>query len=186
MALSSPETPAKREAAYHDKYRSELAANMSDVFSKAKRSEIMGRIRGKGNSSTEVVFARALRTEGVTGWRRHVGISIVGKKRGSPAVRVRPDFVLRSTKLAIFIDGCFWHGCPDHGSMPKSNHIFWRSKLETNRERDRYVCRVLRRKGWSVMRVWEHELKTSVPSVALRLRRELLRASLRAALGRQV
>jgi DNA mismatch endonuclease (patch repair protein) len=71
---------------------------------------------------------------------------------------VRPDFVFPSLKLAVFVDGCFWHGCPRHATKPKNNAAFWRKKLAANQARDRLVTRVLRSRGWRVLRIWEHEL----------------------------
>ena len=95
----------------------------SDVFTKAKRSEVMSRIRGKGNKDTEVALARLFRANGITGWRRHYGIA--GK----------PDFAFPEHKLAVFVDGCFWHACPKHATQPKGNRKFWLAKLEANRKK---------------------------------------------------
>lgn len=72
-------------------------------------------------------------------------------------VRIRPDVVFTRVKLAVFVDGCFWHGCPSHGTTPKSNQSYWVPKLERNRQRDARVDELLRQCGWSVVRVWEHE-----------------------------
>jgi DNA mismatch endonuclease (patch repair protein) len=69
---------------------------------------------------------------------------------------VRPDVVFTRQKLAVFIDGCFWHGCPDHGTTPRANATYWQSKLSRNKERDVYVDRALRQAGWTVLRLWEH------------------------------
>jgi DNA mismatch endonuclease (patch repair protein) len=121
-------------------------AKRYDVFSKAKRSEVMSKIRGKGNKATEIALAKLFRANGITGWRRHY--PIIG----------RPDFAFPKQKLAVFVDGCFWHGCPKHGAQPKSNKEFWESKLASNKARDRRVNRMLRNKGWHVLRIWEHEL----------------------------
>jgi DNA mismatch endonuclease (patch repair protein) len=71
----------------------------------------------------------------------------------------KPDFVFASSKLAIFVDGCFWHGCPQHGRSPTSNTEYWQTKLKRNQVRDRLVSRTLRKGGWSVLRVWEHDLR---------------------------
>ena len=67
----------------------------------------------------------------------------------------KPDFIFRATKLAVFVDGCFWHRCPRHGRIPKSRVTFWTEKLARNARRDREVSRKLRAMGWSVLRVWE-------------------------------
>jgi DNA mismatch endonuclease, patch repair protein len=120
---------------------------MADVFSKRKRSEVMAAIRSKGNRDTEMVLADIFRKNGLTGWRRHWPIP--GK----------PDFAFPSNRVAIFVDGCFWHGCPQHGRKPSSNQIYWFAKLERNQNRDRIVARTLRQKKWKVLRIWEHELK---------------------------
>jgi len=135
---------------------------MPDVFTKAKRSQVMSRIRGRGNKDTELALILLFRRHGITGWRRH------------QAVFGRPDFVFRKVRVAVFVDGCFWHCCPRHSNLPANNRAFWRAKLEGNSRRDRLVVRTLRRQGWRVVRVWEHELsrKTERRLVA-RIRRVL-------------
>ena len=130
---------------------------MADIFTTAKRSAIMSRIRGKGNRSTELKFMTLLRARKITGWRRH--LPLAGK----------PDFAFPDRRLAIFLDGCFWHGCPNHSTQPKSNAVFWRRKIALNRARDSAVTRKLRSSGWRVLRLWEHELR------ATRLTRTLAR-----------
>jgi DNA mismatch endonuclease (patch repair protein) len=72
---------------------------------------------------------------------------------------VRPDFVFPACRVAIFIDGCFWHGCPIHATSPSTNRRFWREKLDGNYKRDRRVTLELRRKQWIVLRFWEHEMQ---------------------------
>ena|SRR5258706_2087148 len=67
------------------------------------------------------------------------------------------DILFRSLKVAIFIDGCFWHGCPIHGTQAKANSEFWRAKIERNQERDAETTKYLKKSGWKVIRVWEHE-----------------------------
>lgn len=119
---------------------------MTDIWSKRKRSEVMSSIRGRGNKTTELRLITFFRMHRITGWRR--GSSITGK----------PDFVFPRLRLAIFADGCFWHGCPRHGVRPKQNANFWREKIARNRARDRVVARALRAEGWQVLRIWEHEL----------------------------
>ena len=119
---------------------------MADVWTKKKRSEVMSLVRGRGNKDTELVLVRLLRQNKINGWRRHD--SLPGK----------PDFTFRKFRLTVFVDGCFWHGCPKHSRLPKSNVAFWRRKFATNKRRDKYVNRTLRRLGWRVLRIWEHNL----------------------------
>ena len=73
-----------------------------------------------------------------------------------PLRRVRPDIAFTSRKVAVFVDGCFWHACPDHGSKPKNNEWYWSPKLAKNVERDRAADEALRQAGWTVVRLWEH------------------------------
>jgi DNA mismatch endonuclease (patch repair protein) len=135
---------------------------MSDVFSKAKRSHVMARIRGQGNKDTELRLIELFRAEGITGWRR--GSALPG----------RPDFVFPRVRLAVFVDGCFWHGCPLHATWPKQNAAFWRAKILGNRRRDRAVDRQLRKLGWVVVRIWEHALtRKHAARTAARLKRSL-------------
>ena len=123
---------------------------MADVFTKAKRSQVMAAIRSRGNQDTELRFAALLRAAGITGWRRHL------------ALPGRPDFAFRRARVAVFVDGCFWHGCPWHCRRPKTRADFWNRKIDRNRERDRAVRRLLRRRGWRVLAVWEHSLSDPV------------------------
>lgn len=69
----------------------------------------------------------------------------------------RADIVFRSAKVAIFVDGCFWHGCPKHGTQAKANAKFWKNKIRRNQERDAETNQLLKKAGWKVIRVWEHE-----------------------------
>jgi DNA mismatch endonuclease (patch repair protein) len=137
---------------------------MPDVFTKAKRSEIMSRIRGRGNKATEIALARLLRQHRITGWRRH--LPILGK----------PDFTFRRERLVVFVDGCFWHGCPKHGNQPKGNEAFWRQKLSRNKLRDKLVSRELRKASWRVVRIWEHDV-TKSPAACVRRIQDCLRES---------
>src|SRR5216684_921743 len=102
---------------------------MPDVFTKRKRSEGMSRIRGRGNKETELALAVLLRKHRVTGWRRNQ--PVFGK----------PDFVFPTARVAVFVDGCFWHACPKHANMPTSNRAFWKKKLSANKLRDQLVAR---------------------------------------------
>ena len=119
---------------------------MPDVFTSKKRSEVMSRIRGRGNKDTELALMKLLRRHHVSGWRRNQ--TMFGK----------PDFVFRKARVAVFVDGCFWHGCSKHCNTPASNRPFWKRKLAANMARDRRVNLTLRKAGWSVVRLWEHEL----------------------------
>ena len=120
---------------------------MVDVFSREQRSEIMSKVKGSENRATELRLMEIFRDFGIHGWRRRV--SIFGK----------PDFVFYEIRLAIFVDGCFWHGCRLHGTIPDTNSAFWVNKLTRNRQRDRLVGRELRKRGWRVVRSWQHELR---------------------------
>lgn len=142
---------------------------MADVYTRAERSALMAKVRGSGNLTTEEALAKVFRTEGWTGWRRQRPIS--GRAKGG-RFRVRPDFVFAARRLAVFVDGCFWHGCPRHGTRPRGNAAFWRAKFRRNQERDRRNSRHLRRAGWKVLRLWEHELKPKARTALLaRLRK---------------
>lgn len=135
---------------------------MADVFSARKRSEIMARVRGRGNERTELALLNILRRHSISGWRRHQ--TVFGK----------PDFVFRKHRLAVFVDGCFWHCCPRHATKPTSNRMFWRQKLARNEARDRLVNCTLRKAGWTVLRVWQHELtRKNEFRVASRIRKHL-------------
>ncbi len=71
--------------------------------------------------------------------------------------RRRADLVFSSARVAVFLDGCYWHGCPIHGETPHANRDWWRQKIDRNRERDLETTKALEREGWEVLRVWEHE-----------------------------
>lgn len=77
--------------------------------------------------------------------------------RPEPELRVRGDIVFAKRKIVVFVDGCFWHGCPEHATVPKNNAEWWRQKLDANIERDRRSRAALRALGWTVIVVWEHE-----------------------------
>jgi DNA mismatch endonuclease (patch repair protein) len=148
---------------------------MTDVFTKEKRSEVMSRIRGHGNKETELALVKLFRRHRITGWRRQATLSVDGHISSRPRLRVKADFVFCFANLAVFVDGCFWHACPKHSSVPTNNRAFWLRKLEGNRARDRKVSRALRAAGWSVVRIWEHELmRKNEARVVTRLRRALV------------
>lgn len=108
----------------------------------------MSAIRSRANITTELAMVAILRQLRITGWRRHPG-NVYGS----------PDFIFSKSKTAVFIDGCFWHGCQSHGIMPKSNAEFWLKKLTANKKRDKAVKKELKSRGWTVVRIWEHSLK---------------------------
>jgi DNA mismatch endonuclease (patch repair protein) len=138
----------------------------SGRFSKveAARSRIMRAIPSRGARSTERAFSMALARGGIGGWRIHPA--------GLPA---KPDFYFPDAKLAIFVDGCFWHGCPRCGHVPARNHPFWSLKLALNKVRDRRDNSRLRQAGIKVIRIWEHELSSSGRQARLRRILKVLR-----------
>jgi DNA mismatch endonuclease (patch repair protein) len=114
-----------------------------DHVSKEVRSKIMATVRSKGNRTTEVALGRLLWAAGLRGYRKQWPVD--GK----------PDFAWPGLKVAVFVDGCFWHGCARCKYLPRSNTAFWRNKIETNKRRDRRVSARLRRAGWKVLRIRE-------------------------------
>jgi DNA mismatch endonuclease, patch repair protein len=137
-------------------------ARRTDTVSVAERSRIMSAVRSGGNKATEMVLVKLMRERGITGWRRRVRLN--GK----------PDFVFARQRVAVFVDGCFWHGCPKHCRMPKGNRNYWLQKIAGNVARDKLVTRTLRCAGWRVLRVWEHELaRKNAAQLLARLRRTL-------------
>jgi len=126
------------------------------------RSENMSRIRAK-NTSPELVVRKALTNAGVR-YRLQVRTA-----------DGRPDLVIPRYRLAIFIDGCFWHGCPDHYVRPRSRVTFWADKLRENAERDRRQTLAFERDGWKVLRFWEHQVFDSPDDVADRVLRVIKR-----------
>ena len=126
---------------------------MPDFLSKRKRSARMALIRGRGNKATELRLIAFFRAQGITGWRR--GSTLPG----------RPDFVFPRLKLAVFVDGCFWHGCPEHATAPTRNSDYWGPKLARNKARDIETSQLLMDAGWVVLRFWEHEDPVAVTDV---------------------
>src|SRR4051794_23694621 len=101
------------------------------------------------DTAPEVALRSALHARG---WRFRVDLPLRTRE-----ARSRPDIVFTRRGVAVFVDGCFWHGCPEHGVKPKANAAFWREKIHANRARDRRNDSDLRAAGWTVVRVWEHE-----------------------------
>lgn len=100
------------------------------------------------DTTPELAIRRALHRRGL---RYRVDVNPLGRGRG------RADIVFAGPRVAVYVDGCFWHQCPEHGSMPRTNRDWWRRKLEANVRRDRGVDEALAAEGWFVIRVWEHE-----------------------------
>jgi len=119
---------------------------MSDIFEKQKRSDIMSAVRSDNNKSTELKLIDIFKNLGIKGWRR------------SYKVKGKPDFVFLKEKIAMFTDGCFWHGHSCRNISPKDNSEYWRKKITANKMRDVIVGNHLRSLGWKVVRIWECEL----------------------------
>lgn len=120
---------------------------MSDEFDKEKRSSIMSKVRSKGNKSTELRLIKLFKENRITGWRRNY------------LVEGRPDFVFIKQRVAIFVDGCFWHGHDCRNTRPSDNAEYWQKKRERNMKRDAEVTALFEKRGWRVLRIWECELK---------------------------
>lgn len=131
---------------------------MSDVFDKKDRSEIMRKVKSQGNKSTEMRLIALFRRHGITGWRRNY------------PVKGHPDFVFLSKKTAVFVDGCFWHGHDCRNTRPEDNKDYWQKKRERNIRHDKEVTALFESRGWTVLRIWECELKKkNEPVLAERL-----------------
>jgi len=120
---------------------------MADIFDKETRSKVMSKISSKRNKSTEMKLISIFNLYDIRGWRRDY------------PVKGRPDFVFLSKKVAIFVDGCFWHGHDCRNTRPKDNAEFWQKKRERNIARDNQVNTMFENRGWTVIRIWECELK---------------------------
>jgi DNA mismatch endonuclease (patch repair protein) len=134
----------------HREHRSESQAevdHMADVFTKDDRSAIMRSVRSNGNKSTEEKLIKCFQVYGITGWKRHY------------PVKGHPDFVFLQKRIAVFVDGCFWHGHDCRNTRPDSNKEYWASKRQRNMEHDRVITQLFENRGWTVIRIWECELK---------------------------
>jgi DNA mismatch endonuclease (patch repair protein) len=122
----------------------------------------MTRVRSMGNVTTEERLAWLLRQSGLTGWRRRYPL---------PG---RPDFVWPKLKVAVFADGCFWHGHTCGKNItPRTNSDAWRTKIDRTKARDRKVARALRLRGWRVLRIWECKLSRAPERCIARVRAAL-------------
>ncbi|MGY3016177.1 DNA mismatch endonuclease (patch repair protein) [Pseudomonas sp. TE6283] len=126
---------------------------LSELERSLLRSKNMAKIRSR-DTTPEIRLRKAL-------WRNGLRYRVHLRVEGT-----RPDIVFTSCKLAVFVDGCFWHGCPQHYAMPRSKRAFWSEKLATNTNRDRSQTLHLMSTGWRVMRFWEHEIEAEPDRVA--------------------
>lgn len=126
------------------------------------RSRIMRAVRGKGAKSTERRLRAALMNAGLKGWRLNPG-NIIG----------RPDFAFEKKKIAIFVDGCFWHGCPQCYRRPHSSQQYWDEKVAKNMKRDRRIRQKLKQQGWAVLRFWEHKIQKELSLCADQIKERL-------------
>lgn len=136
---------------------------MADVFDKEKRSDIMRHVRSKKNKSTELRLIEIFKKNKIKGWRRNY------------PVKGHPDFVFQEKKVAVFVDGCFWHGHDCRNTRPSDNQEYWQRKRERNIRHDLEVTALFEARGWTVLRIWECELKKKNEAVISERLSELLR-----------
>lgn len=129
-----------------------------DSVTPETRSRVMAQVRSTRNRSTEWRLRAALVRAGIRGWTLNAS-GLAGK----------PDFVFPARRFVVFVDGCFWHGCPECYRRPSSRTDYWDAKVARNRTRDAKVSAQLRRQGWRVLRIWEHQL-SKTNSVVRRIR----------------
>jgi DNA mismatch endonuclease, patch repair protein len=141
---------------------------MVDVFTREQCSRVMASIKGKGNRSTEQKLRLLLRSSKIKGWRSHL-----------PNLPGKPDFAFPKQKVALFVDGCFWHGCKrcKRNMAPSANKSYWVRKITGNVARDKKTFRALRVTGWELLRIWEHQLQNSPVQCLNRIRNMLTRLS---------
>ena len=120
---------------------------MADVFDSKKRSDIMSKVRSNNNKSTELALIKFFKENKITGWKRNY------------PVKGHPDFVFLDKKIAVFVDGCFWHGHDCRNTRPSDNAEYWQRKRERNNKHDKEVTAMFENRGWIVIRIWERELK---------------------------
>lgn len=120
---------------------------MADVFDERKRSEIMSKVRSKNNKSMELKLIQLFKENNIVGWKRNY------------PVKGHPDFVFLDKKIAISVDGCFWHGHDCRNTRPSDNADYWTKKRERNMKHDKEITVLFEQCGWTVIRIWECELK---------------------------
>jgi len=128
---------------------------MADVFDKTTRSTVMRKVRSKGNKSTELRLITLFKAAGLTGWRRHY------------QVKGNPDFIFPKYRVVVFTDGCFWHGHDCRNTSPIENSEYWEKKRERNIRHDMEITALFERRGWTVLRIWECELKKVNESITI-------------------
>ena len=135
---------------------------MADIFDKQQRSQIMQKVKSSGNKSTELRLISVFKENNISGWRRNY------------AVKGHPDFVFLKMKIAVFVDGCFWHGHDCRNTTPSDNKEYWDRKRQRNIQHDREVTAIFEARGWTVIRIWECELKKKNVTILLKKLEPLL------------
>ncbi|MBS6396466.1 MAG: DNA mismatch endonuclease Vsr [Clostridiales bacterium] len=136
---------------------------MADTFDKGKRSAIMKSVKSSGNKSTELRLIAFFKENNISGWRRNY------------PVKGHPDFVFMDKQIAVFVDGCFWHGHDCRNTRPKQNEDYWTQKRIRNIAHDKKVSELFTNRGWTVIRIWECELKKKNEEVLMEKLKPLLR-----------
>jgi len=134
-----------------------------DNLTKEKRSWNMSKIRSK-DSELEIKFRKIL-------WKNKIRY-----RKNVSGMKGKPDLVFKKFKIVLFIDSCFWHKCPIHGHLPKSNIGFWNIKLEKNKRRDTEINKYYKKNGWESIRIWEHELDQNFQKKAKEVLKKLQHA----------
>lgn len=128
---------------------------MTDVHSKETRSYNMSQIRGKWTKQ-EILIHNILKGRKI-------------KHMMHPDIEGKPDILIKNSKTLIFLDGCFWHKCPRCFRQPETNREFWMNKIENNFKKDKEVTKKLKRKGWTILRLWEHEIRENLSECIKRI-----------------
>jgi len=145
------------DAALRQTLRSGKFVDVDPVHARRMRA-----VRSKDNRSTERCLRLALVRAGVSGWKFH-----------PPSIVGNPDFLFSEERLAVFVDGCFWHGCSICGHLPRKNSAYWAMKIQRNQMRDRKTTRRLRGAGFTVYRIWEHEIQHDRQAVLSKIEKRL-------------
>jgi DNA mismatch endonuclease (patch repair protein) len=132
---------------------------MTDIFSKELRTKVMKAVRSRGNQTTELKLISLFNANHITGWSRNY------------PVKGHPDFAFKNRRIAVFVDGCFWHAHDCRNIRPKANERFWEDKRNKNIEHDKAITHVFLERRWKVLRIWECELnKDNLPRTLSRIR----------------